>query len=1129
MKRHRNLERWGVLLPCFALATGWSQISVAAPPEDDGFSFEDGSDEDAPEGDAPAPEGDDDGFAFEDGSEDAPEGEGDELIMQPVDAPEGEGEGEDEFIMEPVDAPPGDDGETLSEDSGFVFEDISEDEDALNAELKSGEVQATGKVGTISGKILNAKQEPLVGVYVRAAGTQYVARTGVDGSYELKLPPGSYTLLVELDLYKSEEVPGVNVAEGAVASKDVELVPMAGVMETYEVSDDLNMQAEGALQEKRKQQTTVNDGIDATEISKSGGGKVSSVAVRIVGATVVDKRYLFVRGLGHRYGNTLLDGARVPSPEPELRTVPLDVFPTGALSAIDVQKTFSPDKPGDFTGGSVQFATRDAPVEPTLDIGIDLGANTATTGRTMVTNGAFEGYDMFALGNIPRRLPDSYPNGVKVGRGATDPQTFDPLYSPEEVQQQGVDLYTDYRVRRGAKAPPNMGVKLTTGNSWTLNDNGGRFGVLFAGGYKNEQQTNREIVRLYGLDDVNKVLVTSPPSVDFKSLKTVNTVAYNGILKLEYDVNSNNRFDLTGFYSREAQDETRDMYGIAPSVAGLDYLNYTRLRYIMRSIAFTQLKGSHKIPRAANMQIEYFGSFSQARRDDPGLREMVYRYNETNDYWRVDNSTGAIGTQLYLDLVDNNENGALDLIFPFQQWKGLDGRVKLGAWVDAKQREFQVHRYYFTPAAGLAEALPIGRENIINSSTIGGGVGAAQGGTRPFTLYEGTRPQDNYDAWQRVVAGYMMLDLPFVNWFKISGGVRLESNVINVTPIDIYKLPGADPNPTLAPVHIVDLDWLPAASLIFSPPMPENGGDFNIRLTGARTLARPEFRELAPFEFRDYVGGFDKQGNPKLRSTKIWNADLRFEWFPRTNEVVAISGFFKQFTDPIEAVAAARIPPKASFANAKGALNGGVEIEFRKALDFLAPKQAKQARKVLRDLSIGANFAYIYSQVELYPKCYLTGTAPPVDQDTGEPLPGYVERDDCRPEYEVSTNTKRPLQGQSPWIANAYIDYDNSESGTNVRVLYNAYGPYITQVSAFGLPDIYQQPRHVLDFVASQRLFGYRRNDWGDLRNELLLNFEVTNILNSAVHQTQTLDGTSYTTYRTLDGASFKLGLTWKY
>jgi hypothetical protein len=390
MKRHRTIARWALALPCFVISVGWSGSSRAAPPEDEGFSFEDDSEEDAPEGE-----------------------EEEEFIIAPVAAPEeGEGEGEE-------DKPPGEEDGELTEDSGFTFEDISEDQEALDAELKSGEVQAEGKVGTITGVVRNAKQEPLAGVYVRAVGTDFVARTGVDGRYELTLPPGDYTLRVELDLYKAVEVPAVNVVEGAVGSTDVELVPMAGVMETFEVSDELNLEAEGALQEARKQKTSVNDGIDATEISKSGGGKASSVAVRIVGATVVKRRYLFIRGLGHRYGNTLLDGARLPSPEPELRTVPLDMIPSGALSAIDIQKTFSPVVPGDFTGGSTQFITRDAPDDPTISLGVVVGINSITSFRPMLVDAGSDGWDLLGLGNIPRGVPSSFPL-EQVGRGATD-------------------------------------------------------------------------------------------------------------------------------------------------------------------------------------------------------------------------------------------------------------------------------------------------------------------------------------------------------------------------------------------------------------------------------------------------------------------------------------------------------------------------------------------------------------------------------------------------------------------------------------------------------------------------------------------------------------------------------------
>lgn len=1075
MKRHRSIARWALALPCFVLAAGWSAASVAAPPEED------------------------EGFTFEDETEDAP--------------PEGEGEGEEEFIIAPVEEAPEGEGPPeegeLSEDSGFVFEDISEDPEALDAELKSGEVQAEGKVGTVSGVVQNAKKEPLPGVYVRAVGTDYVARTGLDGRYELSLPPGDYTLRVELDLYKSVEVPGVNVVEGAVASNDVELVPMAGVMETFAVEDQLNLEAEGALQEARKQKTSVNDGIDATEIGKSGGGKASSVAVRIVGATVVKRRYLFIRGLGHRYGNTLLDGARLPSPEPELRTVPLDMIPSGALSAINIQKTFTPDVPGDFTGGSTQFVTRDAPEDPTISLGVVVGINSLTSFQPMLVDAGYDGWDFLGLGNIPRGIPDSFPKNEPVGRGAVD-ENFQPRWTEDEIEAQGEALDTRTKLHR-AVAPVNFGLRLTTGNTWVTNDNGGKVGIIFSGGYDNEYQNNHEIVGQYGHEDGQPN--TTTPSVDLRAFKTTYKVNYNGLLKLQLDANTNNRFSLTGLYTREAYDEVRDMYGIARTSGGSQYLNYTRQRYTARSIAFSQFTGSHKIPRAANMEIDYFGSFSQARLDDPSLREMVFLRNEVDDYYRIDASSGPTGNQLFLDLVDNTENGALNLTFPFRQWKGLDTKIKAGAWVDAKQRNFVARRFDYAYAAGLTGSIPEGRDNPLNDETIGGGVGASQGGTEAFTLVDRLREQDSYRAFSRNIAGYLMMDLPFVNWFKITGGVRLESNIISVTPYDLY-------NPTavsdLGNSRLVELDWLPSGALTFSPQLPEKAGDMNIRLGGSRTVARPEFRELAPFQFRDYIGGFSKMGYNGLVSTKIWNADLRVEWFPRKNEVVAVSGFFKQFRDPIEEVVGGSDNPTASWANAQGAYNGGFELEFRKALDFLARKDAKRARQVLRDFSIGANFAYIYSRVQLGPPCHLPDGAPV--------FPGSIPLEGCRPEYQASTSRARPLQGQSPWIINAYADYENEDLGTSVRLMYNAFGPYIFQVSGLGLPDIYQRPIHMIDIIASQRLLAFRRNEWGDMRNQLLLTFEVENVLNAVEMRSM-----GPTTYRTRDGIDIKVGLTWKY
>ncbi|MFV8751821.1 carboxypeptidase regulatory-like domain-containing protein [Nannocystaceae bacterium ST9] len=1073
------------MLPCFLLAHGWSASAGAAPPEGEGETG--------------------DGFDFDEGDDEGDFDDAD-VVEEVIVAPEGPAEGETE-----TETPPSDD-ESISPDDGFVFEDISEDQEALDEELKSGEVQAKGQTGTIQGVIHNAKGEPLAGVYVRAKGTDYVARTGVDGKFELKLPAGSHTLSIELDLYKSNEIAGVSVKVGETASQDVELVPMAGVQETYAVEDNLNLEAEGALQEMRKKSTKVSDGLDATEIGKSGGGKVSSVAVRIVGATVVDGRYLVVRGLGHRYGNTLLDRARVPSPEPDLRTVPLDVFPSGALGAIDVQKTFTPDVPGDFTGGSTQMLTRDVPSETTVKLGAAVGFNTNTTFQPMITNGPFPGADLFGFGNIPRQLPTSFPKGQKVGRGVYD-ENFNEVYTPAQIEAQGEAMYTDYRVRRGSKAPANFKLSATLGDSWATNRPGGRIGVLFSGGYSNRHQTN------YGhrnqLSSNGGVLTNSPASLDM--ITTVYKVAFNGLLVTRWDIDSNNWLKLTGLYSRDAEDETSELSGVDRANNGVDPIVYNRIRYIMRSIAFTQLSGHHRIERAANLEIDWFGSYSQAQRDDPAMRELIFRGPDPEDgSYRVDDSTGGVGPQLFLDFVDHNENAALDFTVPFKQWKGLDSKFKFGAWIDGKQRGFRAHRYYFS-AAGFNDLIPEGRGNVINDSTIGGGIPVAQGGDEPFTLIEATRAQDNYDAWSRNVSGYGMLDLPFVNWFKISGGLRVESNVIDVNPFDIYAMAGAPPDPTLKSARLVDLDFLPALSLIFSPKLKEGRGDLNIRLTGSRTLARPEFRELTPFLFRDYVAGFDKIGNPDLTSTKIWNGDVRIEWFPRKNEVLALSGFVKQMQAPIEVMSS---PTYAlTWQNIDRAINAGGELELRKSIDFLAPKANTRARQVLRDFSIGGNVAVIYSDVEVTP-CVLPGNE----------TPGYVVDPDCREEFQpVNGTVHRPLQGQAPWIANAFLDYDNGDTGTNVRLLYNGVGRSLYAVGAQSLPNIYTRRTHQLDLVVSQRLFAYKRNGFGDLRNELSLTFEVNNIFNTRKQLEQGLGSNLGIVRTTRDGLDMWIGLQWQY
>jgi hypothetical protein len=311
----------------------------------------------------------------------------------------------------------------------------------------------------------------------------------------------------------------------------------------------------------------------------------------------------------------------------------------------------------------------------------------------------------------------------------------------------------------------------------------------------------------------------------------------------------------------------------------------------------------------------------------------------------------------------------------------------------------------------------------------------------------------------------------------------------------------------------------------------------NVRLVGTQTIARPEMRELAPFTFVDFNGGIELSGNPFLRSTRVWNADLRWELFPSAKEVVAVSGFFKYFDAPIERAIGQRsssIP--GSFINAVAAYNAGAELEVRKNLEFLSKRRKKKGGgkiaglRWLEDISVYASAALIYSRVRL-PTIL-------VDADGNRFLEGYTV-DECMNldsfcgkvvQFSSNTSRNRPLQGQSPYVVNAYISYDNDDTGTSARVLYNVFGRRIDLAGGQGLPDIYEIPFHSFDFVFSQRVFRFQSSTdsfEAKTSHEMRFNFGVENFGNAVRKMVQGAD--EIPVYRARPGVGFNVGLEYAF
>ncbi len=387
---------------------------------------------------------------------------------------------------------------------------------------------------------------------------------------------------------------------------------------------------------------------------------------------------------------------------------------------------------------------------------------------------------------------------------------------------------------------------------------------------------------------------------------------------------------------------------------------------------------------------------------------------------------------------------------------GSKGLFKTGGMWRDRDRTFDAHRFRFLPFDNVDRLvdLSVPPEALFQIENIA---------PRVFELRESTRATDNYLAAHDVWAGYAMIDLPLSKKFRLTAGARLEVSDQNVTTFDPFS-------PQATPI-VADLDTtdiLPSLNLTYRLT-----DQMNLRLARSRTVTRPDLRELAPFEFTDFVGGRTIFGNPNLERTLIDNYDLRWEVFPELGGVVAISGFYKKFHKPIEQIIQPAAEVRITYENAEAARNYGVELELRQNLSVLYSR--------LQHFSVNTNVAFISSRVEL-------------------------------PDVGIQTSSERALQGQSPYVVNATLGYDNPDWGITAALAYHVFGHWIAEVGNHGNPDVFETPRSQLDTTFGRQLLPF-----------LLFSFSAKNLLNPDVTLEQ--GGETYVHYRT--GRTFSFGLSY--
>lgn len=860
-------------------------------------------------------------------------------------------------------------------------------------------------MGTVSGKVIDRGTNeglPAATISIKGGAGDQTLATELDGTFTLQLAPGTYTIVFSTPEY-GDQVRTVTVtADQTSALKNILLDPAlaTGKEETIEVYDTIDTRSSAALLAERRFAPTVSDAIGAEQISRSPDSNASDAAKRMVAATIQDNKYIVIRGLGGRYSMTLLNGIPLPSPDPDMPAAPLDLFPAALITNLTVNKTFSPDLPASFAGGSLGIETRSYPTKFSFKAKISAANNSTASFRDL--NGQRGGkLDWLGYDDGSRALPSTIPDDKLAG---------DPSLTQEQVNAQVGSFSSNWETAHGTVGP-NFGLSAQVGDTVKPAD-GQRLGYFASLSYGHGYAHRKAHIQRVGEPDGSGGFTTSMMQLDDDA--STEQATLGGIGMTGWTPAKGQNVHLVGLYTHTGDVSASNVTGTENNASVVDR---TRLQFLQRELAFGQLLGEHKLhPHAI---LEWQGNLARVTQDEPDTRDLLRTQLDDGRY-AIANGAGA-SERLWGELADTTVGGGVAVRVPFERVK-----LKIGSSIQRSVRDYQQRRFRFTLTGDSVF-------QDANDAFDPDNAGLA------MTMLESTIPTDGYQATRTIAAAYAMADVDITKDLRAIAGARFETSDLEIglaSKIDLM----ADPEP---PVTHDNRDVLPALNLVYRV-----NDSSNLRAAYGMTVARPNFREVAPALYYDYIRRRAIGGNPDLEQTKIHNGDLRWETFLGEQEVFAASVFAKYFDRPIErTVETAGDGDNISFINSDNANIYGVELEARISLGRLS--------SALDELSLGGNLSLIRSKIE-------------------------------------ANGMTRALQGQSPYVANVSLGYESKAVGTRIDLLYNSFGRRIEEVAAGAAGDIYEEPVHRLDLAISQPMPRNTR-----------LKLSGANLLNSDVRRTQ--------------------------
>jgi len=819
------------------------------------------------------------------------------------------------------------------------------------------------------------------------------------GRYRLYLPPGSYTLRSYYDLYHGARWDDIQVKRGKFKRVNFILDPItekdAGV-EEQEVVYQADTSSETAQLNLRKEAVGVQDSISSEEIKRAGDSTAEGAAKRVVGVTIDDDGRVIIRGLGGRYNQILLNGIPVPGVDPDIPSVQLDIFPTDIVSNLAVVKVPRPNLPGNFAGGLLMIETSSYPREQMLKVGVAMGGNSLSTFRQMPTyQGSkldWAGFDHGARGYPPSLGPQRLDTGRAGDRYRTNDQV-------SQVGRGFSDVWNpSYKL-----ALPQLGVKLSAGNSGKIGNKNRRAGYLVSLLYDYKELIRTGYNTRYTFDaqgEATKLLS------DFDYQKGRQEVLWGTFASGFLEINRDNFLNVTSVFSRTSDDVTILQLG---GVQNDNFIPMTKDSYnfIGRTIFFNQLTGDHRNLKDSKVRLRWNAVASMGRRDEPDRRQVEQQ---------IESQTITAATRYYSDLQQFSVGGKTSVRFPLYEAFESTAYATIGLDGAYTDRGFDARRF---TQQGRGGSTLVGDPEVVFGAD---GLGPIS------TIREITRPEDSYVASNLLAGGYAQLETPMAPRLRFLGLLRFEAFRQRVTS----NSPFSDTSIETEGTNRTDLDPMPSVNLSI-----EINPKMFVKIGYGMTVIRPAIRELAPFEYVDFLRGWLVKGNPDLKRTRVQNAETRYEFYFGRSDLIAATAFGKYFTEPIEFVITSQVNGGAGFRNAVSAWLVGGEVELRLGFGRFHSK--------LEKFFFLGNVAVMGSQTTL-----------PEDQN-------------------ISGRLQRRLFGQSPFVTNLSLRFDDPDSGVMVGLVYNSFGPRIVEAGGpqggdVIAPDVFEQTQHILDLIATWRV-----------------------------------------------------------